>query len=35
MKTDDTVDKYKVRLDVKGFKQQGVVYFEYNHLCEE
>jgi hypothetical protein len=28
MKADDTVDKYKVRLDVKGFKQQRVVYFD-------
>jgi hypothetical protein len=34
MKADDTIDKYKVRLVVKGFRhQEGVNYFDiYSHV---
>ncbi|GJT35341.1 calcineurin B-like protein 4 [Tanacetum coccineum] len=28
MKADGTIDKYKARLEIKGFRQQGLYYFD-------
>ncbi|GJR37452.1 hypothetical protein Tco_1213136 [Tanacetum coccineum] len=28
MKDDGTIDKYKARLSIKGFRQQGLYYFD-------